>query len=170
MNAVKELGKRLAARLDEDDWGYIEPFLNECETELESLRQQLAEVTNEKREYQLEAQGQIEFLDKKLAECQAELQSTRLQMITDFGQYQEAHEKVKELTAEVEQLAIDYNTLVEKTGRAIIELTAQRDAAIGVLEHIRRCIPYGGFAQIHEGSATVSEIDAAIANCKEPGK
>jgi len=71
MNAVKELGKRLAARLDEDDWGYIEPFLNECETELESLRQQLAEVTNEKREYQLEAQGQIEFLDKKLAECQA---------------------------------------------------------------------------------------------------
>jgi len=137
---------------------------------IESLRQQLAEVTNEKREYQLEAQGQIEFLDKKLAECQAELQSTRLQMITDFGQYQEAHEKVKELTAEVEQLAIDYNTLVEKTGRAIIELTAQRDAAIGVLEHIRRCIPYGGFAQIHEGSATVSEIDAAIANCKEPGK
>jgi len=72
MNAVKELGKRLAARLDEDDWGYIEPFLNECETELESLRQQLAEVTNEKREYQLEAQGQIEFLDKKLAECQAQ--------------------------------------------------------------------------------------------------
>ena len=38
---------------------------------IESLRQQLAEVTNEKREYQLEAQGQIEFLDKKLAECQA---------------------------------------------------------------------------------------------------
>lgn len=43
MNAVKELGKRLAARLDEDDWGYIEPFLNECETEIESLRQQLAD-------------------------------------------------------------------------------------------------------------------------------
>lgn len=39
---------------------------------IESLRQQLAEVTNEKREYQLEAQGQIEFLDKKLAECQAQ--------------------------------------------------------------------------------------------------
>lgn len=45
MNAVKELGKRLAARLDEDDWGYIEPFLNECETEIESLRQQNAELT-----------------------------------------------------------------------------------------------------------------------------
>jgi len=42
--------------------------------------------------------------------------------------------------------------------------------AIGILEHIRRCIPYGGFAQIHDGSATVADIDAAIANCKEPGK
>lgn len=30
--ALKELGKRLAARLDEDDWNYIEPFLSECET------------------------------------------------------------------------------------------------------------------------------------------
>ena len=186
MNAVKELGTRLAARLDEDDWGYIEPFLNECETELESLRQQLAEVTNEKREYQLEAQGQIEFLDKKLAECQAELQSTRLQMITDFGQYQEAHEKVKELTDQVlaasnllavmhrdgghHQLAVGFDQAIQDAMAVYYGLTAQRDAAIGILEHIRRCIPYGGFAQIHDGSATVADIDAAIANCKEPGK
>lgn len=31
VGAIKELGKRLAARLDEDDWNYIEPFLRECE-------------------------------------------------------------------------------------------------------------------------------------------
>jgi len=66
--------------------GYDLKLHYEAADTIESLRQQLAEVTNEKREYQLEAQGQIEFLDKKLAECQAELQSTRLQMITDFGQ------------------------------------------------------------------------------------
>lgn len=61
MNAVKELGKRLAARLDEDDWGYIEPFLNECETELESLRQQLAEchATNGKLREALGAVQQV---------------------------------------------------------------------------------------------------------------
>lgn len=61
MNAVKELGKRLAARLDEDDWGYIEPFLNECETELESLRQQLAEcqATNWKLREALDAVQQV---------------------------------------------------------------------------------------------------------------
>jgi len=30
---LKELGKRLAGLLDEDDWGYIEPFLNRAESE-----------------------------------------------------------------------------------------------------------------------------------------
>lgn len=50
---------------------------------IESLRQQLAEVTNEKREYQLEAQGQIEFLDKKLAECQAQEAKLRDELETE---------------------------------------------------------------------------------------
>ncbi len=36
-------------------------------------------------------------------------------------------ERTKGLTAQLDQLAVDYNTLVEKTGLAIIELTAQRD-------------------------------------------
>lgn len=54
--SFKELGKRLAARLDEDDWGYIEPFLLECERgytahttdERDELRQQNAELTKQR--------------------------------------------------------------------------------------------------------------------------
>lgn len=30
-SGLKELGKRLAALLNEEDWKYIEPFLRECE-------------------------------------------------------------------------------------------------------------------------------------------
>lgn len=32
-----------------------------------------------------------------------------------------------------------------------------------LLEHIMHCIPYGGFAQIHYGSATHADIDYAVA-------
>lgn len=32
-DAMRELGKRLAARLDEDDWEYIEPFLLAAEAQ-----------------------------------------------------------------------------------------------------------------------------------------
>ncbi len=75
-----------------------------------------------------------------------------------------------ELTAENRELRMSRSLRQEQHDGEIAELTAQRDVAIGILEHIRRCIPYGGFAQIHDGSATVADIDAAIANCKEPGK
>lgn len=270
---------------------------------IESLRQQLAEVTNEKREYQLEAQGQIEFLDKKLAECQAqeaklrealkrldsvahiscgsvtealalpndatalnELIAERTKTQKEYYEsvFQDGANRIAELTAEVERLMAEHQAACELVAKMhaaavgeitgpkrgvvedvadaiaklrdeletermrlagcgvaalgyfdgccdtyksaslddvlrlrdrnaeltaenrelrmsrslrqeqhdgeIAELTAQRDVAIGILEHIRRCIPYGGFAQIHDGSATVADIDAAIANCKEPGK
>lgn len=288
---------------------------------IESLRQQLAEVTNEKREYQLEAQGQIEFLDKKLAECQAQEAKLRealdaVQQVANRSEgiagwhlngdiaswdsilpevdealaisndatalnelitertktqkeyyesvFQDGANRIAELTAEVERLMAEHQAACELVAKMhaaavgeitgpkrgvvedvadaiaklrdeletermrlagcgvaalgyfdgccdtyksaslddvlrlrdrnaeltaenrelrmsrslrqeqhdgeIAELTAQRDVAIGILEHIRRCIPYGGFAQIHDGSATVADIDAAIANCKEPGK
>ena len=296
MNAVKELGKRLAARLDEDDWGYIEPFLNECETELESLRQQLAEcqATNWKLREALDAvqqvanrsegiagwhlNGDIASWDSILPEVDEALaisnDATALnELITERTKtqkeyyesvFQDGANRIAELTAEVERLMAEHQAACELVAKMhaaavgeitgpkrgvvedvadaiaklrdeletermrlagcgvaalgyfdgccdtyksaslddvlrlrdrnaeltaenrelrmsrslrqeqhdgeIAELTAQRDVAIGILEHIRRCIPYGGFAQIHDGSATVADIDAAIANCKEPGK
>lgn len=46
-------------------------------------------------------------------------------------------------------------------------LEKQRDELLAVAEHIQRCIPYGGFCQIHHGSATAADLDAAIASVKE---
>lgn len=46
--------------------------------------------------------------------------------------------------------------------KRMLELEQQRDQMLAALEHIRRRIPHGGFAQIHDGSATVADIDAAI--------
>lgn len=43
---------------------------------------------------------------------------------------------------------------------------AQRDELLEVLKHIRRCIPYGGFVQIHDNSMTLAQIDAAIAKAE----
>jgi hypothetical protein len=34
------------------------------------------------------------------------------------------------------------------------------------LEHIMRCIPMGGFAQIHHGSSTWEQIDAAVSKAR----
>jgi prefoldin subunit 5 len=84
--------------------------------------------------------------------------------------FQDGANRIAELTAEVEYWKTIRTENAVYFEKREAELTAQRDVAIGILEHIRRCIPYGGFAQIHDGSATVADIDAAIANCKEPGK
>lgn len=46
------------------------------------------------------------------------------------------------------------------------ELINQRDELLEVLKHIRRCIPYGGFVQIHDNSMTLAQIDAAIAKAE----
>lgn len=46
------------------------------------------------------------------------------------------------------------------------EREAHRDELLEVLKHIRRCIPYGGFAQIHDNSMTLAQIDAAIAKAE----
>ena len=42
------------------------------------------------------------------------------------------------------------------------ELLKQRDELLAVVEHIRRCVPYVGFVQIHAGSKTVADMDAVI--------
>lgn len=97
-----------------------------------------------------------ELIAERTACLTAELQSTRLQMITDFGQYQEAHENVK-------------------------ELTAQRDAAIETLVKTRQALEIanemkgGPICDTIWMPSLCSEtlfdfLDAAIANCKEPGK
>lgn len=80
-----------------------------------------------------------ELIAERTKELTAELEETRLQMITDFGQYQEAHEKVKELTAEVERLrhtcGIEHDTANAHIMDAAslrwknAELTAQIEAA-----------------------------------------
>ena len=45
---IKELGKRLAARLDEDDWNYIEPFVNAVEAENAALRAEAERLTRQR--------------------------------------------------------------------------------------------------------------------------
>lgn len=45
----------------------------------------------------------------------------------------------------------------------LVDALNQRDALLDALQHIQRCIPLGGFAQIHHGSSTWDQIDAAIA-------
>lgn len=50
--------------------------------------------------------------------------------------------------------------------QSVLEIIKQRDELLAVLEHIRRCIPIGGFVQIHDGSATVEDMDSAIYSVK----
>lgn len=56
----------------------------------------------------------------------------------------------------------DFNS--EQTVNA--RLIAAAPDLLEVLEHIRRCIPTGGFVQIHDGSATVADMDVAITKAK----
>lgn len=75
----------------------------------------------------------------RIAELTAELQSTRLQMITDFGQYQEAHEKVKELTAEIERLKDCWSAegaQVDTLRQQNAELTAQINNLKAQIAHL----------------------------------
>ncbi len=48
----------------------------------------------------------------------------------------------------------------------IKRLRALNAELLEVLKHIRRCIPYGGFVQIHDNSMTLAQIDAAIAKAE----
>ena len=52
---------------------------------------------------------------------------------------------------------------IKADGNGDARLIAAAPELLDVLMHIRRCIPLGGFAQIHDGSATLADIDAAIA-------
>ena len=58
----------------------------------------------------------------------------------------------------------------EQEGRQIALANARMIAAapelLDALEHIMRCIPMGGFAQIHHGSSTWEQIDAAVSKAR----
>lgn len=45
-------------------------------------------------------------------------------------------------------------------------LIAAAPELLEALEHIMRCIPTGGFAQIHHGSSTWEQIDAAVSKAR----
>ena len=66
-------------------------------------------------------------------------------------------------------VAIDGANGEEVTGFVFQEdgrLIAAAPDLLEVLKHIRRCIPYGGFVQIHDNSMTLAQIDAAIAKAE----
>ena len=46
--------------------------------------------------------------------------------------------------------------------KAAAQLSDAAPDMLEALQHIMRCIPIGGFAQIHYGSSTWQQIDAAI--------
>lgn len=50
----------------------------------------------------------------------------------------------------------------ERQAEENAKLMAAAPELLDALKHIRRCIPIGGFAQIHYGSSTWEQIDAAI--------
>lgn len=88
MSPIKELGKRLAALLDEDDWGHIEPFLNESDTEIESLKQQLAESQADLQKV-TEQKNAMWF---SLAVCQA----TNEKLRSDMSLFLDSHEECED--------------------------------------------------------------------------
>jgi len=61
------------------------------------------------------------------------------------------------------KIAIAVTFVLNPNAEADARLIAAAPELLAVLKHIRRCIPMGGFSQIHDGSATVADIDAAIA-------
>lgn len=122
----------------------------------------------------IEDQEELESLRQQNAELTAELQATRLQMITDFGQYQEAHEKVNELTAQLVQQSVDaaneFNVHHEAMLKEVDKATAQRDAAMNALVSISKIqnrYDCGDWDEIEEAR---SIADAAIANCNNKEK
>lgn len=119
---------------------------------------------------------EFDQLRQKNSELTAEVE--RLRLFDNLAKQMEELDKKQnaELTAQLEQLAVDYNTLVEKTGRAIIELTAQRDAAMKDAERWRLASTSRNFGIANwceYGQRTSYDayacqlIDAAIANCKD---
>lgn len=58
--------------------------------------------------------------------------------------------------------ATAYAEMFEANARLI----AAAPDLLEVLKHIRRCIPCGGFVQIHDNSMTLAQIDAAIAKAE----
>lgn len=75
-------------------------------TALNELIEERTEELNERYNNALNRICNFEDTVRELRQQNAELQSTRLQMITDFGQYQGAHENVKYLTAQRDELLL----------------------------------------------------------------
>lgn len=137
---------------------------------IESLRQQLAEVTNEKREYQLEAQGQIEFLDKKLAECQATNGKLR-EALDNLTQYNSSEKTVSVLTRYIrdgrQALAIpnDATALNELIAERTASLTAEVERLNTVVRSWHRANAPGGW--IDDFRKQYTELTAEVEKLKD---
>jgi len=182
MSTIKELGKRLAALLDEDDWGHIEPFLNESDTEIESLRQQLAEcqATNGKLRSDMSL-----FLDSH-EECEDfDGFTAQIVSIDDYHKAQEAlaipndatalNELITERTKELSLENFTQHQHIMGLQGKNAELTAQRDAAMKDAERYRYLTSFKSEhwplrIPRHDQFPTTNEIAAAIDAAITKGK
>ena len=149
--------------------------------EIESLRQKLAEWDEKAKNWMAspEARKRLAGYRSMGAMC-AELEDNRDQLRRQLSNALAANEqnlKVYHAAAELLRQQLAEAEASERFAHSMLanrivecdQLRKQVTPLREVLAHIHRCIPIGGFAQIHWDSATWVQIDEALA-ATEPEK
>ena len=160
VGAIKELGKRLAARLDEDDWNYIEPFLRECEA---PITQPASEPSEQKPAALPFAIFDQEMADlRRFHECSMDnewydVPKDRMKRLAEIGLVRRVSANYYEHTNfGLSVLDGDFDTSPQP------DYKAQRDALLKCLALIDPKLDFSGWEN-GQGEDIGDEINAAIA-------